>query len=121
MMIKKIILSTDNMFTAQLLKNDIIKSVKEDNPEIIDTWEFAKANGNIDIIFHNPEQFINDKNKNVLFKVERDDNNVVLTNARWQNNPEPSCEMISLHVGRLVEMLLSHFSKRFSRLTILDL
>ena len=121
MIIKKIILSTEDMFYAQSLKNDIIKSVKEDSPEIIDNWNYAKANGNIDVIFHNPDQYVNDKNKNVLFKVERDDNNVVLTNARWQNNPEPSFEMISLHIGRLVEMLLSHFSNQFSRLTILDL
>ena len=35
-------------------------------------------------------------------------------------NPEPSWEIKSLHAGRLVEMLMSHFNEEFVSFKIID-
>lgn len=117
----KIVLSTESFFSAAILKERIIKSTQEkDNSISIETWSYKKSGDNYDIIYHDIPQYINDAAKNVIFKVETDDRNVVLSTAWWKNNPEPSYEMISLHVGRLTEMLLTHFSNKFITYRIID-
>lgn len=117
----KIVLSTDSFLGAAFLKREILKSVqKQDNSIPIETWSYKKAADNYDIIYHDVPQYTDDAEKNVIFRVETDDRNVVFSTAWWKNNPQPSHQMISLHVGRLTEMLLTHFANKFITYSIID-
>ena len=115
----KIILTTESIFSAARLKSKIIKAVDGQNEDIsIDTWSYIKSSDGFDIIYHNPSQYTDDPQKNVIFRVELDGENVIFSCARWSKNPQPSDEMNSIHVGRLTEMLLVHFSKDIEKFSI---
>ena len=117
----KIILSTENFLSAMRLRDKIIKSLKGEIKGVsIDTWSYTKSSDNFDIIFHNPIQYIKEPNKNVLFKLEIDGSNILLSSAWWTKNPEPSYEMVCLHTGRLTEMLLRYFRNEYIKFTIID-
>lgn len=115
----KIVISTEGVFAASRLKDRIISTVKGEIKEMrIDTWTYIKANDGYDVLFHNPEQYSDDPSKNVLFRVVLDGENIVFSCAYWAQNPPPVYSMYCLHVGRLTEMLLTYFSKEFSKFTI---
>lgn len=117
----RIILTTENVFDAARLKDFIIKSIKGEFDGItIDTWSYIKSSDKYDIIYHNLPQYKNDITKNVLFRVEVDGINVILSSAWWSKNPEPSKDIISLHIGRLTEMLLIHFRNYYHRFSIIE-
>jgi hypothetical protein len=117
----KIVLTTENIFAAARLKDLIIKSVKGDLEGVnIDTWSYTKSSDKYDILFHNLSQYVNDSSKNVLFRVEIDGVNVIFSSAWWTKNPEPSIDMICLHMGRLTELLLTYFRSYYSRYSIIE-
>lgn len=117
----KIILTTETSLAAALLKQQIITAVKGENTEIlIDTWSYKRSGDNYDIIYHNPSQYIDSPEKNVLFRVEVDGTEVFFSTAWWINNPQPANEMLCLHTGRLTEMLLSNFSSNFIKFNVVD-
>lgn len=117
----KIVLTTDNVFAAARLKNTILESIKGENKNItIDTWSYTKSGDGYDIVYHNLSQYVNDESKNVLFRVETDGINVIFSCAWWTKNPEPTAEMLSLHTGRLTELLLSHFRAYYIKFSIIE-
>ena len=117
----KIVLNTDSILSAIRLKGAILRAVKGENPDIlIETWSYVKTVDNFDVIYHNKNQYVKDPTKNVLFKVLQDGTDVLLIVAWWKKNPEPSREMRSLHIGRLVELLLTYFSSKFISFKIVD-
>lgn len=117
----KIILSTENSITAMRLRDQIIKSVKGEIEGLsIETWSYTRSGNNFDILFHNPEQFTLEPAKNVLFKLEVDGSNVLLSSVWWKNNPEPLYESVCLHTGRLTEMLLRYFSGKYIKFSVVD-
>lgn len=117
----KIILSTENSLTAMRLRELIIKSAKgEIDGQSIETWSYTRSNDNFDILYHNPDQFTQDPAKNVLFKLEIDESNVLLSSVRWKRNPEPLYETVCIHTGRLTEMLLRYFRGKYIKFTIVD-
>ena len=70
----KLILSTENAFKTIKLREQIIKALKGELDNIkIDTWAYTKSNENYDIIYHNPSQYVDAPDKNVLFNLEVDD------------------------------------------------
>ena len=116
----KIFLNTENILLAIRLKEHIIKSVKNEIEGVdIATWSYKKSKEGFDIIYHNLPQYVDSGEKNVLFKIELDNSNVILSSVWWQINPEPSDEMICLHVGRLTEMLLRYFRADFVKFCII--
>ena len=117
----KVILNTENTFQAIKLREQIIKGIKGDiEAVIIDTWSYTKSVEKFDIVCHNPNQYLNDPEKNVLFKLDVDGSFILLSIVWWKKNPEPSDEMKCYHVGRLVEMLLRHFRNSFIKLSVVD-
>lgn len=115
----KIILSTETSVTAMRLKNQIINSVKGEVENVsIDTWSYTRSRNNFDILYHNPVQYTQDLSKHVLFKIEIDGCNVVLSTVWWKDNPMPSYEMLCLHVGRMTEMLLRYYSGKYIKISI---
>ena len=117
----KIILSTESFLGAVILKERILKGTqKKDNSISVETWSYKKSSDNYDIIYHDVPQYTDDVSKNVIFRVETDDRNVVLSIAWWSKNPEPTHQMMSLHIGRLTEMLLTYFSDNFITYRIID-
>lgn len=115
----KIILSTNNLLTAMALRSRLINSIKGEVDGVkIQTWSYVKSGDNFDILYHNPSQYVQDPLKNVLFRLQLDGENVVLSTAWWSKNPEPSKEMQCYHVGRLTEMLLYHFSDNFIKYSV---
>lgn len=117
----KIILSTENSLTAIRLRDLIIKSVKGEIEGLtIETWSYTRSGNKFDILFHNLEQYTNDPAKNVLFKLEIDGSNVLLSSAWWKNNPEPLYEIVCHHTGRLTEMLLRYFRGKYIKFSIVD-
>lgn len=117
----KIILSTDSVLDAMVLKNQILKSVKHEVPEVdIRTWDYIKSQEGYDIIYHNPQQYTSDPARNVLFRAEVDGSNLIFTTGRWTHNPEPSDELYCEHTGRLTEMLLRYFKNKFIKFSIVD-
>lgn len=106
---------------AVVLKMQIIAAVKGDIKGMdIDTWTYVKSGDKFDIIFHDPSQYVNDPTKNVIFKVEVEGAEVSFSTAWWKGRLEPSREMLSLHTGRLTEMLLRYFSGGFIKYSIVD-
>lgn len=117
----KIILTTENAFQSIKLRELIIKAVKGDLDNIqIDTWSYTKSGENYDIIYHNPPQYVENPEKNVLFRLEIDDSIVQFSIVWWKKNTEPSDEIKCLHVGRLTEMLLRYFSDKYIKLSIIE-
>lgn len=117
----KIILSTENSLTALRLRELIIRSVKgEIDGVTIETWSYTRSGNNFDILYHNPEQYIQDPEKNVVFKLEIDGFNVSLSSAWWGNNPKPLYEIVCLHTGRLTEMLLRYFRGKYIKFCVVD-
>ena len=117
----RIVLSTENVYVASRLRDKILRTVKGDLPqEQIDTWSYVKAADNYDIIYHNPPQYTKTPQNNVVFRVELNGENVILSTAYWTRNPQPVHNMYCLHVGRLTEMLLTHFSGDFSKFSIFE-
>jgi len=117
----KIILNTENTFQAVKLRELIIKGIKGEMENIdIATWSYTKSVEKYDILFHNPEQYLNNPEKNVLFKLDVDGSFILLSIVWWKKNPEPSDEMKCYHIGRLVEMLLCHFRNNYIKLSIVD-
>lgn len=108
----KIVLTTKSETDAKSLKANIIKTIKDG--EEIDTWSHKKAsNTGSDMIYHNPDQYVKTPEKNVIFRVDLDKENVSFTTTIWKDNPNPTEEMKSYHVGRLTEVLLAHFRDSF--------
>lgn len=117
----KVILNTENTFQAIKLRELIIKGIKGEIDNVkIDTWSYTKSVENFDIVFHNPDQYLKDPEKNVLFKLDVDGSFNVLSIVWWKKNPEPSVEMKCYHIGRMVEMLLRYFSNNYIKLSIVD-
>lgn len=115
----KIVLSTESELSARTLKNNIIKSIQGGVPSVdIDTWSYKQVN-KIDVIFHNPVQYIDNPEKNVVFSIKIDDSNVIFSASWWKENPRPLDELICLHTGRLTEMLLRYFKESFIKLVVL--
>lgn len=113
----RIILSTENSLTAMRLREQIIKSVKG---KIVGTWSYTRSSDNFDILYHDPIQYTQDPYKNVLFKLEIDGSNVLLSSVWWKKNPEPQYEIVCLHTGRLTEMLLRYFRDKYIKFTVVD-
>jgi hypothetical protein len=117
----RIILSTENSLTAMRLRDQIIKSIKGEIDGLsIDTWSYTRSGDNFDILYHDPAQYTQEPNKNVLFKLEIDGSNVLFSSVWWKKNPEPSYEIMCLHTGRLTEMLLRYFRGRYIKFTVVD-
>lgn len=117
----KILLNTENAMSAMRLRDKIIKALKgELNGINIDTWSYVKAKDNYDIIYHNPEQYVETPEKNVLFRLLIDGEMLAITVAWWSKNPEPTDEMVCLHIGRLTEMLLRYFRSDFINFNVVD-
>lgn len=117
----RIILGTENALAAMRLRDQIIKSVKGEIEGVsIETWSYKKSGNNFDILFHDSEQYTQDPQKNVLFKLEIDGSNVLFTSVWWKANPKPSIEMMCLHTGRLTEMLLRYFGGKFIKFSIVE-
>ena len=117
----RVVLTTENVYIASRLRDSIIKAVKGELPqEQIETWSYAKAAENIDVIFHNLPQYTGTPQNNVVFRVELNGENIIFSTAYWTRNPQPEHQMYCLHVGRLTEMLLAHFSGDFSKFSILE-
>ena len=117
----RIILSTDNSLTAMRLRDLIIKSVKGKIEGLsIETWSYTRSRNNFDILYHDLEQYTQDPAKNVLFKMEIDGSNVLLSSAWWKNNPEPLYEIVCLHTGRLTEMLLRYFRGKYIKFSVVE-
>lgn len=117
----KIVISTESFLAAAILKERILAGVKKKSNSVsIETWSYKKSRDNYDIIYHDVPQYLNDDSKNVIFRVETDDRNVVLSTAWWINKPEPSRQMMCLHIGRLTEMLLTYFADKIITYRIID-
>lgn len=117
----KIILTTETSMSAVVLKNQIIAAVKgELVGQTIDTWSYIKSGDNFDVLFHNPPQYTETPESNVLFKVEVEGLDVYLSTAWWKSKPQPSREMSCLHTGKLTEMILRYFSSSFIKFSIVD-
>ena len=117
----KIILITENSLAAMRLRDQIIKTLKGEIYGLtIETWSYTMSGENFDILYHNPIQYTRDSLKNVLFKLDLDGTNIILSIVWWKKNPEPSYEIKCLHTGRLTEMLLRYFSDRYIKLTIVE-
>lgn len=99
----KIVINCASALAAKSLKDQIVKDVKN---EELRTWSYKKSKSKHDIIYHNPDQYVNEPDKNVIFVVTTDDNKVILRTSYWSDKPEPSREMNALHTGRLVEAIL---------------
>ena len=117
----KIILTAESSLSAITLKREIISAVKgEVDSCVIDTWSYKKSGDNFDVIFHNPSQYVDSPDKNVVFRVVVEGTEVILSSAWWSSNPQPTREMICLHIGRLTEMLLIYFSASFVKYNVID-
>ncbi len=116
----KVILSTESPIAALRLRNEIVKQVSEQTTNHILTWSYLKSADGYDILYHDAEQFVSYPERNVLFRIQLDGANLYFSTAWWKNNPRPSEDMFCLHVGRLVEMLLTHFRAFFGKLNIID-
>lgn len=117
----KVLLQTESPLMAMSLRDYIIKSVKGQIEDVkIETWSYIKSSDNFDVIYHDPQQYVDDPEKNVLFRVEIDGSIVSLSAAWWKKNPEPSIEMMCLHTGRLTEMLLRYFRNSYIKYSIVD-
>lgn len=115
----KIVLTTDSSISAILLRKQIISALKgEDSNTTLNTWSYKQSKEKFDIAYHNLTQYTETPENNVLFRINIDGANVEFIVAWWSNNPSPSHEMQCLHVGRLVEMLLVHFSNQFTKFSI---
>lgn len=115
----KLIVFTDGIFEAARLKDSIINSIKgEEGCECIDTWSYVLAANNHDVIFHNLSKYTDYPDKNVLFRMDLDGENIVFKPTWWKKYEQPSDEMKNLHTGKLVEMLLTHFSGKFGKISI---
>lgn len=97
---------------AELLKNNILDDVKSG---VYETWSHKPIKIEIDdslidgdAIYHDANQFMKptEKQKHVIFVVERDKNKVIFQANYMKNNPKPDHDMYALHTGRLTEMLL---------------
>lgn len=117
----KIVMTTETSLAAMVLKNQIIAAVKGEIKYItIDTWSYIKSRDNYDIVYHDLPQYVETPEKNVIFRVESEGNEVTFSTAWWKNKPEPQREILCLHIGRLTEMLLRYFSGTFIRFIVLD-
>ena len=117
----KIVLTTETSLAAMVLKSQIIAAVKGEIKDVtIDTWAYIKSGDNYDIIYHDVPQYVDAPDKNVLFRVEAEGNEVTFSTAWWKNKPEPKREMLCLHTGRLTEMLLRYFPGTSVRFNILN-
>lgn len=104
-----------------MLKHEIINELKRNIDEReIKTWEYTQSKEKFDIIYHNPPQYKDDPQKNVIFKLEIIGEDLVFSTAYWTNKSTPSHEMYALHVGRLTEMLLTYFYDKFIRYEIVN-
>ena len=118
----KLIATTEDVFAASRLQMMIKKAIKGEDASgsRIDTWAYTRSGDNFDIIYHNVPQYVDEPEKNVIFRMEIDGCNLVFQTAHWTSKPTPTREMDSLHTGRLLEMLLSHFSRYISRVSVTD-
>ena len=117
----KIVLTTETAMAAVVLKQRVVAAIKGEIEGVdIETWSYNKSRDNFDVIYHNPSQYVNDPEKNVVFTISVVGTEVTFNSAWWKSKPEPSREMICLHTGRLAEMLLCYFSKGFIRFNIVD-
>lgn len=115
----KVVLNTYSSLAAAFLHQGIIRSLKDGNRiESLTTWSYVKSKEQYDIIYHNPDQYVNEPDKNVIFRIYVDGSDVVFLPMWWMKNPRPTEDMICLHVGRLVEMLMRYFSAEFKTCVI---
>ena len=117
----KIVLTTETAMAAVVLKNQVLAAIKGEIEGVdIDTWSYIKSGDNFDVIYHNPSQYVNYPERNVVFTVAVGGTEVTFNSAWWKTKPEPSREMLCLHTGRLAEMLLRYFSKGCIRFNVVD-
>jgi hypothetical protein len=98
---------------AAQLKRMIIRDVANGS---LETWAYTTSKAKHDIIYHNPPQYVNDSDKNVIFRVMIDDTKVIMQATKWENTATLTNEMEALHTGRLVEALLK--LKYINRFTV---
>lgn len=110
----KVVLNTYSPLAATLLQQQIIRVLRHENKYLsIETWSYIKSKEQFDIVYHNPEQYLREPEKNVIFRIYVDGYDVVFLPMWWKKNPQPSDDIICLHIGRLVEMLMRYFSAEF--------
>jgi len=102
----KILLPTT--ISATFAKANLLRRIRNNE---IPTWSHTRSNNNDDVIFHNPSQYLEDPEKNVIFTVdvELSDNSILFSSSWWSGNPVPNEQQILHHVARLSEMLLKNF------------
>ena len=118
----KLIATTVDVFAASRLQLMIKQAIKGEHPAgmRVDTWAYTRSGDNYDIIYHNVSQYVDDPARNVIFRMEQDGSNVIFTAAHWVNKPTPTHDMDCLHAGRLLEMLLAHFSRYITQVSVAD-
>ncbi|MDE6577258.1 MAG: hypothetical protein K2K58_03705 [Muribaculaceae bacterium] len=101
-------LSLPTTHSATIVKANLLRRIRNNE---IPTWSYTRSNENDDVIFHNPSQYIEDPEKNVIFTIELNqrDNSILFSSNWWSQNPVPNEQQILHHVARLGEMLLKNF------------
>ncbi len=92
--------------SATLVKANLLRRIH--NKEI-PTWSYTRSDKNDDVIFHNPSQYIDNPEKNVIFTVQLNqrDNSIIFSSSWWSHNPEPNEQQILHHVATCSVLLLS--------------
>ena len=69
----KIVLTTDSPISAILLRKQIIAALKgEDLNTTLKTWSYKQSKEKFDIAYHNPPQYTETPENNVLFRIITD-------------------------------------------------
>lgn len=117
----KVVLTTETASAAVVLKNQIIAAVRGELDDVkIDTWSYIKSGDGFDVVYHNSDQYTDEPEKNVLFRVDVEGSEVIFSAGWWKNKPMPKKEMLCLHTGRLTEMLLRYFSAKYIKFNVVD-
>ena len=117
----RIVLTTESLFAASRLRDKIIRTIRGGvDGTHIDTWSYVKSKDNYDVIYHNPPQYAEIPEKNVVFRIDLNGENLIFSCSYWTCNPQPTRTMYCIHVGRSTEMLLNYFSDSISKYVVID-
>lgn len=94
--------------SASKEKRKIIENIKKGKHP---TWNYEQDLDENDVIYHNRNQYVFYAEKNVIFLVTTEGNNVVFESSHWSDNPEPDEEQVKHHITRLFAMLLKDYYK----------
>ncbi|MBD5304544.1 MAG: hypothetical protein HDS18_07320 [Bacteroides sp.] len=111
----KVLLPTTQ--SATLIKANLLHRIGNNE---IPTWSYVCSDDNKDVIFHNPPQYTDHPEKNVIFIVEvnQNENSILFTHAWWTRNPAPDIQQVLHHVARLNEMILKNLYRTGFRMVI---